>query len=271
MEEREYVGVGLDQSANAGKGEVERLKGVDAVRVMDRIIGQSDDLIWTAKVTAWQGIRFRRADGHTRDPLGWAPEMKFALSNRREWLVVHDVRSLCSIPNCKSPTVHIQLSKHLSSYLRATTSAVGSGGSVHENFNSCVVSGGAMPDGNPVSPSRFPANRSPTNVSMISMKPIDMRIELDEFVSGDPELFVRATTRALHGIPRGKRRLEPKPRNKADEARELIVCVPVPGDLAGILERKHWIEDGLIRQSRRPGAPPGCRYESQFLQSEWAV
>jgi hypothetical protein len=89
----EDVGILLDEISNSSKGEVERLKRVDAVRVVDRVVGQTYHLKRAPEITPSDRIGFGRSYSQANDAVSWSTEAKFTISDRSEWLLVQDFDS----------------------------------------------------------------------------------------------------------------------------------------------------------------------------------
>lgn len=80
---------------------------------------------------------------------------------------------------------------------------------------------------------------------------VDVSIEFVQVLSVYSEFLVSREADDLNGVPPNEWIGDPK---ACDETRVFpgrILCVPIPSDGASVLDVQDWIEDGLMRQSRR--------------------
>src|SRR5690349_20074620 len=71
----------------------------------------------------------------------------------------------------------------------------------------------------------------------------------------------------LHWISLGETIRENEPRHEADEPGEFISGVPIARNFPRVFESEHGIEDGLMRESRRPRAKTGRGHQLELAES----
>lgn len=94
--------------------------------------------------------------------------------------------------------------------------------------------------------------------------------KVGKLLGRDPQFFVAAASDDPSRVSLGDIGWNLEARNEPSEARVRVVEVPRSGDLDRVLLVTHWVEDGLLRQTRRERAERRMRDEAKLVRADGA-
>jgi hypothetical protein len=97
--------------------------------------------------------------------------------------------------------------------------------------------------------------------------PDDGVIERRQFRGGNPELAMSMAADLVGLIASDELRLDVELRDVPNEVMTVVLRIPVPRDLLGVLEVQDRVEDRLLRQPRRKGPTPGLLDQPQLREA----